>query len=194
VPDEPASIAPRAGSPMAALPLTTARLLLRPYGEADAPHIVALLDDAVMADFLMVTPLPFVAFDARRMIKAAWRRLTTGRGFDLMVVARDGGAPLGGIGVGLQDGGRRAELGFWIGRSHWGRGYATEAAARMIDFARGPLRVSRITATAAEGNAGSRRVLDKLGFVETGRDERTVASTGEVRPVILYGLAAGDGP
>jgi len=180
-------------SPMAELPLETERLFLRPYGEADAPHIVALLDDAVVADFLMVTPLPFVAFDARQMVKAAWRRLTTGRGFDLLVCARDGGPPIGSVGVGLHDEGSRAELGFWIGRKHWGRGYATEAAGRMIEFARGSLRVSRITATAAGDNAGSRRVLDKLGFVEAGRGERTVESSGEVRPVILFELAGVDG-
>ncbi len=185
--DEPA--APSARSPMAQLPLETARLILRPYGQADAPHIVALLDDPVMADFLMVTPQPFVAFDARQLVKAAWRRLATGRGFDLMIVAKDGGAPVGGVGVGLHDEGARAELGFWVGRDHWDRGYATEAATRIIDFARTALQVSRITATAAEDNTASRRVLEKLGFVATGRAERTVPSTGESHTVILFELA-----
>lgn len=184
----------RPGSAMAQLPLRTARLILRPYGHADGPAIVALLDDPVMADFLMVTPQPFVAFDARQLVKAAWRRLTAGRGFDLMVVDATDEAPLGGVGVGLHDGGRRAELGFWIGRRYWGRGYATEASARMIGFAREALGVDRITATAAEGNAASRRVLDKLGFAEAGREARTVPSTGEVRPVILYALAGSGAP
>ncbi|UCH74260.1 MAG: GNAT family N-acetyltransferase [Rhodospirillales bacterium] len=181
--------APAAGGAMAALPLETARLLLRPYREADTPYIVELLNDPVMADFLMVTPQPFVAFDARQLVKAAWRRLTTGRGFDLMIVSKDGERPLGGVGVGLHDEGARAELGFWIGRGDWGQGYATEAASRMIEFARDSLGVARITATAAAGNAASRRVLDKLGFVETGRGERKVASTGEMRPVLLLELA-----
>ena len=181
-------------SPMAQLPLRTARLILRPYGQSDAPYIVALLDDPVMADFLMVTPQPFVEFDARQLVKAAWRRLTTGRGFDLMITAKDGGAPVGGVGVGLHDDGTRAELGFWIGRDHWGHGYATEAASCMVNFARDALGVDRITATAAEGNAASCRVLDKLGFVATGRGERTVSSTGENRPVILYELVASGGP
>ena len=96
--------------------------------------------------------------------------------------------------VGLHDGGTRAELGFWIGRAHWGHGYATEAASRVVAFARDALGVARITATAAEGNAASRRVLDKLGFVETGRGERKVASTGEVRPVLLFELAGTSAP
>jgi 8-oxo-dGTP diphosphatase len=179
---------------MAQLPLETERLLLRTYGQDDAPYIAVLLDDPVMADFLMVTPQPFVEFDARQMVKAAWRRLTTGRGFDLLIVAKDGGAVLGGVGVGLHDEATRAELGFWIGRAHWGHGYATEATSRMVGFARDALGVARVTATVGEGNAASRRVLDKLGFIETGRGERKVPSTGEVRPVILFELAGTDAP
>lgn len=174
---------------MAQLPLETERLVLRPYGQDDAPYIVALLDDPVMADFLMVTPQPFVEFDARQLVKAAWRRLTTGRGFDLLAVARDGGALVGSAGISLHDEGARGELGFWIGRAHWGRGYATEATSRVVSFARDSLTVSRITATATVDNAASRRVLDKLGFIETGRTEKQVASTGEMRAAILFELA-----
>ena len=178
--------APPPGNPMAQLPLETERLILRPYGQDDAPAISELLDDPVMADFLMVIPQPFVEFDARQLVKAAWRRLTTGRGFDLLVVPRDGGAPVGSAGVGLHDEGVRGELGFWIGRAHWGQGYASEAAARMVAFARDTLGVSRITATATVDNAASRRVLEKLAFVETGRTEKQVLSTGKKREAILF--------
>jgi 8-oxo-dGTP diphosphatase len=179
---------------MAQLPLDTGRLILRPYAQDDAPAVAALLNDPVMADFLMVIPHPFTDFDARTLVKAAWRRLTTGRGFDLLVVAKDGGAPVGSAGIGLHDEGTRGELGFWIGRAHWGQGYATEATARMVAFARDALAVPRITATATVDNAASRRVLGKLGFAETGRTEKTVASSGETREAILFELAARDEP
>ncbi len=183
---------PPADSPMAHLPLRTGRLLLRPYTEGDAAAVARLLDDPAMADFLMVIPQPFVEFDARQLVKAAWRRLATGRGFDLLAVPGPGvGAPLGSVGIGLHDEGRRGELGFWIGRDHWGRGYATEAAGRMVAFARDTLGVPKITATAAVNNPASRRVLEKLGFVETGRGEKQLASSGEMREVILYELSAG---
>ena len=75
--EQSASAAP-AGSPMAHLPLKTERLLLRPYARDDATEIARLLNDAEMARFLMVIPHPFVEFDARTLIKAAWRRLTGG--------------------------------------------------------------------------------------------------------------------
>jgi 8-oxo-dGTP diphosphatase len=184
--DGPANIAAPPGSPMAQLPLETARLLLRPYSRDDAPAIVRMLNDPEMARFLMVTPYPFVEFDAKTLVKAAWRRMTGGRGFDLLVETKaPDGKVVGSVGVGLHDEGARAELGFWIGRDHWGQGYATEAANRMMDFASGALKVPRFTGTVATDNAASLSVLAKLGFAETGRDERKVPSTGEMREVIL---------
>ena len=191
--EQPATIAAPPGSPMAQLPLETERLLLRPYSHDDSQAIVRLLNDPEMARFLMVIPYPFVEFDAKTLVKAAWRRMTGGRGFDLLVAARTAiSQPIGSVGVGLHDEGTRAELGFWIGRNHWGEGYATEAARRMMEFATEALKVSRFTGTVATDNAASLAVLAKLGFAETGRDERKVPSTGEMREVILLERKAKD--
>ncbi len=177
---------------MAHLPLETDRLLLRAYARDDAAEIVRLLDDAEMARFLMVIPHPFVEFDARTLVKAAWRRLTCGRGFDLLITVKgEGGRPVGSIGVGLHDEGARGELGFWIGRDYWGRGYASEAARRMIEFATEALGVARLTGTVAAGNDASLAVLVKLGFIEIGRGEKHVPSTGNMREVIYFELQTG---
>lgn len=185
--ERPATTAAPPGSPMAQLPLETERLLLRPYSHEDTPAIVQMLNDPEMARFLMVTPYPFVEFDARTLVKAAWRRMTGGRGFDLLVTTKaQAGQVVGSVGIGLHDEGARAELGFWIGRDHWGRGYATEAARRMMEFSAEALKVSRFTGTVATDNAASLAVLAKLGFAEIGRDERKVPSTGEMREVILF--------
>ena len=189
---ERTSSARPAGNPMAHLPLETERLLLRAYARDDEAEIARLLNDTEMARFLMVIPHPFVEFDARQLVKAAWRRLTGGRGFDLLITVKDGGdRPVGSIGVGLHDEGARGELGFWIGRDYWGRGYAGEAARRMIDFATETLGVARITGTVAADNDASLAVLARLGFVETGRGETRVPSTGEMREVIFFELREG---
>ncbi len=189
---ERTSSAPPAGSPMAHLPLETERLLLRAYARDDEAEIARLLNDTEMARFLMVIPHPFVEFDARQLVKAAWRRLTGGRGFDLLITVKDGGdRPVGSIGVGLHDEGARGELGFWIGRDYWGRGYASEAARRMIDFATETLGVAHITGTVAADNDASLAVLARLGFVEPGRGEKRVPSTGEMREVIFFELREG---
>ncbi|WP_410606792.1 GNAT family N-acetyltransferase [Amycolatopsis sp. lyj-109] len=75
---------------------------------------------------------------------------------------------------GLIDDGRgfegEPELAFELLRRVWGRGYATEASMAVLDWARSSGYV-RLWATVWEWNTASRRVLDKLGFTETGRRE-----------------------
>jgi RimJ/RimL family protein N-acetyltransferase len=62
---------------------------------------------------------------------------------------------------------RTARLACLIGRRHWCRGYATEATAMLIAFGFRCLTLERIDASCFPGNAGARRVLEKLGFSHT---------------------------
>lgn len=75
---------------------------------------------------------------------------------------------------GLVDSGRapagEPELAFELLRRAWGRGYATEAALAVLDWARSSGH-QRLWATVWDWNVESRRVLTKLGFVETGQHE-----------------------
>ena len=59
------------------------------------------------------------------------------------------------------------ELGYWIGRSFWGRGYATEACSALIDIARA-LGLPSLEGSHFIDNPASARVLDKLGFKSLG--------------------------
>lgn len=96
------------------------------------------------------------------------------RGFCFWTVVRnDDGAVLGQAGVTAIDfNGPEIELGYRLGREHWGRGYATEAARLAADHATGPLGIPRLVAVAYPENLASRRVLIKTGFRETGESDR----------------------
>jgi RimJ/RimL family protein N-acetyltransferase len=70
-----------------------------------------------------------------------------------------GGGVVGWIGSWEVEGERN--VGFWIGRNHWGKGYATAALRAFLDVEHHrPLH-----AHVADHNVGSRRVLEKCGFV-----------------------------
>ena len=69
-----------------------------------------------------------------------------------------GGAVVGSIGSWDAEGER--DVGYWIGREHWGKGYATAALAAFLELE--PTRP--LHAHVAEHNVGSRRVLEKCGF------------------------------
>lgn len=57
-----------------------------------------------------------------------------------------------------------AELGYWVGRPFWGRGYASEAARLALDVAFGALGLEEVYAHVLTRNPASARVLEKAGF------------------------------
>ena len=67
------------------------------------------------------------------------------------------------------------ELGYRLGRSHWGRGLATDAATACLRAGFEELGLDRIVAVAHPDNAVSRRVLEKIGFVYEGLPLTTAA-------------------
>ncbi len=74
------------------------------------------------------------------------------------------------------------EVGYWIGREHWGRGIATRAVQALLEeIAERPLH-----ARVAEHNVGSQRVLERTGFREVGRESGDPADDGTVIVDILY--------
>jgi RimJ/RimL family protein N-acetyltransferase len=58
-------------------------------------------------------------------------------------------------------------MGYWIARSHWDRGLATEACVALIDIAR-TLGLAQLEGSHFVDNPASARVLEKLGFVPLG--------------------------
>ena len=92
-----------------------------------------------------------------------------GHGFCMWAIREAGNHDIVGC-VGLQPipehvGLDEVEIGWWIARHRWGKGYATEAARFADDFAFRQARLPRIVARAYAANTASIRVIEKLGMV-----------------------------
>jgi len=85
---------------------------------------------------------------------------------------------------------RRAELGFALGRAHWGHGYMTEALTTLLNYAFGELNLNRLEADVDPRNRGSQRLLEGLGFLPEGLLRERWILAGEVQDSKLYGLLA----
>ena len=144
----------------------TQRLLLRPGWAQDAPALQRGLADEGIVRNLARVPWPYSLDDARAFL-ASERRPGEA---SLLIFRRTGADPelIGSIGFARGSDGER-ELGYWIARPHWGRGYATEAGRAVVDIARNALRLPRLKAGHFMDNPASGRVLHKLGFRPTGR-------------------------
>ena len=81
-----------------------------------------------------------------------------------------------------------AELGYWLGEPHWGKGYATEAAKLMVEYALQNFPLQRLFAWVFETNPKSARVLEKAGFQREGLLRASCVKYGERRDQLLYAL------
>jgi [ribosomal protein S5]-alanine N-acetyltransferase len=83
---------------------------------------------------------------------------------------------------------RRAEIGFALGRRHWGQGYIAEALPRLVDFAFRELGLHRLEADVDPRNHPSIRALERLGFQREGYLRERYHVNGEVQDAIMCGL------
>jgi RimJ/RimL family protein N-acetyltransferase len=102
---------------------------------------------------------------------------------------------IGGVGLSLEEDNDLGfgiwDLGFWIGRDHWGKGYATEAAMGLIQYVKKEFNFKKIKACYIKGNTGSSNVLRKLGFEEIGECEEYFLSRKKTMPCIKLLLKFG---
>jgi RimJ/RimL family protein N-acetyltransferase len=164
----------------------TQRLLLRPGWIEDAPALhLALAEEAIVRN-LATAPWPY-------RLEHAEAFLGTERRPDapvMLVFLRTAAEPklIGTIALAPRPSGD-IELGYWISRPHWNRGYATEAGQAAVAMARESLRIGRLVAGHFLDNPASGRVLEKLGFRPTGAVEpRFSAGRGAGGPCRLYAL------
>jgi RimJ/RimL family protein N-acetyltransferase len=150
--------------------LETRRLWLRWPRESDAPALTALAGDWDVAQMTATMPHPYGDEDAARFILAA--RAANSRGAALRFALTLKTFPRKFVGlIGVEAAGEGARLGFWLGRPYWGDGLMSEAVEAVTDAFFRVTEGDQLAALALPGNAASRAVLEKAGFVEAERLE-----------------------
>lgn len=87
-----------------------------------------------------------------------------------------------------------AEVGFWLRRKYWGRGFGTEALRLICQYGFRTMSLHRIEAVVIEGNVGSRRALKKIGFRDEGRSRQAHRLAGRWVNEWRLGLLRGEMP
>jgi ribosomal-protein-alanine N-acetyltransferase len=81
-----------------------------------------------------------------------------------------------------------AEIGYWIGEPHWGKGYATEAIKLLVDYAFHELNLLRVYAYVFEYNTASMQVLEKVGFEKDAVINSSIIKKGQIFDEHLYSM------
>jgi len=169
-------------------PLTeTARLLLREMEYADWAAIHGYRSDPEVTRYLG-NPSPDTEWDTRGVVRSCLRRRLEQprRFYGLVIVRRTDGEVIGDCELSL-DHADEALLGFVLRRDTWGQGYATETARAVLELAFTRLGRTRVRAGCHPENAGSRRVLEKIGMQPDGVAERFPGAPAGI-PVPVFAI------
>jgi RimJ/RimL family protein N-acetyltransferase len=86
----------------------------------------------------------------------------------------------------------RAEIGYALGREHWGKGYMQEALKALLNYSFRELNLERIEADVDPRNVGSIRTLERLGFQQEAYLRERWEVNGEVQDTLFFGLLRRD--
>jgi ribosomal-protein-alanine N-acetyltransferase len=181
--------------------LATQRLLLREFTLDDFADVHAYASEPETVRYMDWGPnTPEQTRDFLHR-KAESQQALPRAEYELAVVLRETGRVIGGVGLRVSRPEHFAgDMGYTFHPSCWGKGYGTEAAAALLAFGFGELKLHRIHATCDPENRGSARVMEKIGMRYEGRLRDYTFEKGKWRDSLIYarlatdGLADGPGP
>ena len=170
--------------------LKTERLIVRSPSVEDAQQLVEAIAESIdtLAPWMAwADHVPTLA-EARENCRRAEKAFSEGSDYRLHLFLRDSLTFIGGSGLHRVDWSvPKCEIGYWVRKSHAGKGYITEAVREISRFALEDLKANRVEIRMSARNARSRRVPERLGFVFEGtlRNE-TTNPDGTLRDTCVY--------
>jgi len=151
-----------AGAGWTGLPFTSAQLRFRSLDERDLESLIEFAGDEEVVRWTAAIPHPFSEADGRAYIEASQQenRLV----FAVEEIAS--GDFIGCIRIDAEA--AVGDIGYWVARPHWGKGYAGEAAKRITRLAFEALELTALEAEVMQGNLVSEKVLLAAGFEKSG--------------------------
>lgn len=170
--------------------LETDRLRLRGIGPEDAADIFHLLSSPQVMRHLGRPPMTSMEQAVQRV--QAYQTTYNEQAGIPWAMTLAGDKPVIGTFVfwNMNPAHHRAEIGYLVAPEWWGQGYATEAARAVLAFGFTTMGLHSVEAQTAPENAASRRVLEKLGFVQEGyfRENFYDPATGQFSDTVVYSL------
>lgn len=141
--------------------LETNRLILRPMNKSDIDAVFAMRSDAEIMRFIREPQGRKEAANWIKLVSGLWE--TEQIGF-CAVVEKQNEKTIGWCGLWRLKETDEIEVGYAIAKDFWGKGFAPEAAEKFLEYGFENLQLEKIVAVARPENAGSRRVMEKLGM------------------------------
>ncbi|MGQ8872630.1 GNAT family N-acetyltransferase [Paenibacillus sp. TSA_86.1] len=148
--------------------LHTERFILRAATDSDSRDLLALYSDATVVEYMPLDPFESEqdALDEMSWYRKIFKEHT---GLRWMIEDKQSHQVIGTCGyLGYEEQHHRAEIGYDLLSSCWGKGVMTEVARAVLDFGFNSMQLNKVEAKVDPGNEASIRLLHKLGFQQEG--------------------------
>lgn len=172
--------------------METERLILRDNIESDLPELFELISDSTNMKYLpeiQVTTLKLAEENLRESIDEANK--TPRQKYFFAVIDKQTNALIGSAGytveqtLGME---KLVNLGYFIKKEHWGKGYTTEACKEIVKYAFTRDNAAKVETGCLTENHASEKVMKKLGMSKEGELKKHQIHQNEWKDRVIYGL------
>jgi RimJ/RimL family protein N-acetyltransferase len=175
--------------------LKTERLYLRSFHTEDRDRVLELAGQKEIAAMTLSIPHPLKPKEVEEWLKDRKNHFEKDVGVVWAICEKEegrAGTLVGAMGLRKDERNNSGEIGFWIGKPYWGRGYATEAGRKVIGYAFSEMELNRVEAKHFVENRASNRVLEKLGMQYEGLHRQAIQKWDRYLDVKRYAILRSD--
>ena len=168
---------------------STARLVLSLPTISDLKDIVFHANStSEIAENTITFPYPYEEKHAHFWLKMAEDGFAKKDAYIFAIREKENLKLIGAIGLHLDLANRKAEIGYWLGKSFWNKGYVSEALQKVLKFGFEELNLNKIYASHFLHNPASGKVLEKNGFVYEGTLCQEIFKNNQFLDIKRYGF------
>ena len=170
----------------------TVRMNLRPFQMDDEAEVYRICKEKEIAAFTSTIPHPYPREQAEHWIKQHPENWRQGKSIVFALCLKENDRVIGSMGLTFCERDQNAELGYVVEKESWGKGYCTEAATGVLQYAFDSLALHKVHAHHMVNNPGSGRVLEKIGMKEEGYLRGHIRKWGVFHDVRCWGILASE--
>jgi ribosomal-protein-alanine N-acetyltransferase len=171
---------------------TTRRLVVRLVEKSDLSALLEVNGDDEVFRYTPRSAWKSPA-DGKAWFSRIMKHRKSGATIQFVIVLKENSRPVGTMAVfHFDEDVGSAEIGYILGRDHWGQGLMTELLSAFVRYGFGTLGLKRLYAELDPRNAGSVKVLERVGFTREGLRRRDYFCKGEITDTALYAMLSRD--
>ena len=168
--------------------ITTDRLILRPFLISDAENVANLCNNYNLYKNTLHLPYPYTINSALSWIETHEKNFNEDKLYEFAITCKESGKLFGAISLSNNKNYNNGEIGYWLGEEFWGKGYATEAAKGILEFAFNIKNYHKVYGRFFSRNPASGKVMTKIGMTYEGTLKDQVKKEKAYLDIVCYGI------